>query len=164
MTNREVSTNGKLKSPSSKTTTLQISCRICFENVKEPCVCSNMHVFCSFCLNIWLEKNNQCPTCHVPINETNPPRRLVSGVQNFDSSLSKAAQFSDPSFRKARYLTIFQQYEDEISRLNNHVESLKEEVIKLKVFLLLKIHNYISLNIFRKMLKIMTRKTRLNTI
>lgn len=132
MTSRENSSNGKHKSQGSFKT-LQITCQICFENVKEPCVCPNMHIFCSFCLNIWLEKNSQCPTCNVRIDETHPAKRLENGVQNFDRSMTNKAEFSDPSVRKARYLAMFEQYEDEIGRLNNLVVSLKDEVIKLKV-------------------------------
>ncbi|RNA28035.1 RING finger protein 219-like [Brachionus plicatilis] len=132
MSARESSSHsGKVKSQSSAST-LPITCQICFENVKEPCVCSNLHVFCSFCIDIWLEKNNQCPTCHVQIDENNPYKHLVGGIQDFESSLPKTTEFSNPSIRKARYITMFQHYEDEINRLNNLVASLKEEVIKLK--------------------------------
>lgn len=45
--------------------TLPIACQICLGKVKDPCVCPNFHVFCEFCIEIWLEKSKQCPTCRI---------------------------------------------------------------------------------------------------
>ena len=68
--------NNRLKStnPSNSTSTdqvvnltLPITCQICLGRVKDPCVCSNLHAFCSFCIEIWLEKSNHCPTCRTSI-------------------------------------------------------------------------------------------------
>ncbi|CAF0731671.1 unnamed protein product [Brachionus calyciflorus] len=113
--------------------TLPITCQICLGKVKEPCVCPNMHTFCSFCIDIWLEKTKHCPTCHVMIDKDNPCRKILGGIENLDNNdLIKPTDFSHPSTRKARFLNIFQQYEDEISRLNNFINSLNDEITKLK--------------------------------
>ncbi len=45
--------------------TLPITCQICLGRVKDPSVCPNLHVFCAGCINLWLEKSKQCPTCRI---------------------------------------------------------------------------------------------------
>lgn len=96
-------------------------------------MCPNLHAFCSFCIDIWLEKTKQCPTCRIPIDKENPCRRILGGIENMDDvDLLKPTEFSHPSTRKARYLNLLQQYEDEITRLNKYIDSLNDEVSKLK--------------------------------
>ena len=119
--------------------TLPITCQICLGRVKDPRVCSNLHAFCSFCIDIWLEKGKQCPTCRVPINQENPCRRILGGVENIDDvDLLKPSDFSHSTVRKARYLSFFQQYEDEIARLLKYIDSLNLEISKYKVNQLIK--------------------------
>ncbi len=92
-----------------------------------------MHAFCSFCIEIWLEKTKQCPTCRIQINKENPCRRILGGIDNFDEvDLIKPTEFTHPATRKARYLSLFQQYEDEIERLNKYIDSLNADISKLK--------------------------------
>ena len=63
----------KIISPSASRTTnnvsstLPITCQICLGRVKDPSVCPNLHAFCSTCINMWLEKSKQCPTCRTSI-------------------------------------------------------------------------------------------------
>lgn len=49
--------------------TLPITCQICFEHLKDPCVCANLHPFCSDCLEEWLKREQSCPTCRVTITK-----------------------------------------------------------------------------------------------
>lgn len=113
--------------------TLPITCQICLGKVKEPCVCPNLHAFCAYCIEIWLEKSNQCPSCRTPINKENPCRRILGGIENLDDvDMLKPTDFSHSSARKARFMNLFQQYEDEIMRLNKFIDTLNNEVSKLK--------------------------------
>ncbi len=119
--------------------TLPITCHICLGKVKEPCVCPNLHAFCSFCIETWLEKSKQCPTCRIVINKENPCRRVLGSADTFDDvDMLKPTDFSHASIRKARLFNLFEQYEDEITRLNKHIDSLNVDITKLKVkFLIL---------------------------
>lgn len=102
--------------------------------VKDPSVCPNLHAFCSFCIDIWLEKTKQCPTCRVPITNETPCRRILGGLENTDDvDKLKPVDFSQSAVRKARYQCLFQDYEDEIERLNAYADSLNSELAKLKV-------------------------------
>jgi hypothetical protein len=116
--------------------TLPITCHICLGKVKEPCVCPNLHAFCSFCIETWLEKSKQCPTCRIAINKENPCRRVLGSADTFDDvDMLKPTDFSHASIRKARFVNLFEQYEDEITRLNKHIDSLNVDITKLKVIL-----------------------------
>ncbi|CAF0731685.1 unnamed protein product [Brachionus calyciflorus] len=124
--------NGK---PSSQNVcfTLPISCQICLGKVKEPSICPNLHVFCSKCIDTWLEKTKQCPTCRVPIDKDNPCRRILGGIDNEDDTdLIKPTEFSNPVTRKARFMYLFDQYEEEVTRLNNFIDCLNDEISKLR--------------------------------
>lgn len=112
--------------------TLPITCQICLGKVKEPVVCPNLHAFCSFCIEIWLEKSKQCPTCRVPMNRESC-RKILGGYDPNDTDKSLVpTDFSHPGTRKARYTALLQDYENEISRLNRQIDSLSQENIKLK--------------------------------
>lgn len=101
-------------------------------------MCPNLHAFCSFCIEIWLEKSKQCPTCRVAISAETPCRRILGGLENTDDvDKLKPADFSHPGTRKARVHCLFQQYEDEIDRLNAYIDSLNNDLAKLKVKILL---------------------------
>ncbi len=92
-----------------------------------------MHVFCAFCIDIWLEKTKQCPTCRISITNEAPCKRLLGGSENQDEvDMLKPTEFSHAATRKARYLNFFQLYEDEIDRLNKYIDSLNDEITKLK--------------------------------
>lgn len=104
--------------------------------VKDPSVCPNLHAFCSLCIATWLEKAKQCPTCRVPITNEAPCRRILGGLDNADDvDKLKPVEFSHASVRKARFQCFFQEYEDEIDRLNAYADSLYAEIAKLKVVL-----------------------------
>jgi hypothetical protein len=111
--------------------TLPITCQICLGKVKEPAVCPNLHVFCSFCIDIWLEKNKQCPTCRIPITNETPCKRILGGCDSKDDLLVPT-DFAHSSTRKARFHSLFQQYEDEINRLLKQIDALTNDVAILK--------------------------------
>ena len=114
--------------------TLPITCQICLGIVKNPRVCSNLHAFCSDCIDIWLEKGKHCPSCRVPINQENPCKPVLGGTETInDEDLLKPSDFSHSTVRKARYLSFFQQYEDEIARLLTYIDSLNVEISNYKV-------------------------------
>lgn len=48
-----------------------------YVQVKKPVICANYHVFCSSCMEMWLKKTSQCPTCRVPITTDNPCREII---------------------------------------------------------------------------------------
>ena len=99
--------------------TLLITCQICLNRVKDPKVCSNMHVFCTYCISIWLQKNSRCPSCRVCINMRNLFKLILGGSDDSDKEdLLKPTDFSHSTMRKARYLNLFSKYENEIARLN----------------------------------------------
>ena len=45
--------------------------------VKSPTTCPNQHVFCSSCMDVWLERNQQCPACRVAITAENPCKKIL---------------------------------------------------------------------------------------
>ena len=125
-TNRPKQTDSTLSKNTCQT--LPITCQICLGRVRDPRVCSNLHAFCSNCINIWLEKIKSCPSCRVPINQENPCRPILGGAESIDD-----VDFSHLThIRKARYLNLFEQYEDEISRLLNYIDSLHLELSKYR--------------------------------
>lgn len=48
-----------------------------FSKVRQPVVCTNNHVFCSICIDLWLKNNSQCPACRVPITPENPCKEII---------------------------------------------------------------------------------------
>ena len=127
------SSNSRNSKQSNVCYTLPLTCQICLGKVKDPSVCPNLHAFCSFCIDIWLEKTKQCPTCRVPITNETPCRRILGGLENTDEvDKLKPTEFSHSSTRKARFHALFQQYEDEMERINAYNDSLNDELTKLK--------------------------------
>lgn len=57
--------------------TLLPICLFLSVQVRQPVICANHHVFCSSCMEMWLKKANQCPTCRVPITAENPCREII---------------------------------------------------------------------------------------
>ena len=102
--------------------------------MKEPAVCSNLHAFCSICIEIWLENSKACPTCRIPINKDNPCRKILGGSDSNEDQLMPT-DFSHSSSRKARFYALFNQYEDEINRLIKQIDALNNEIKELKVVL-----------------------------
>ncbi|XP_077984336.1 uncharacterized protein LOC144438978 [Glandiceps talaboti] len=106
--------------------TLPISCQICLGKVRQPVVCRNQHVFCTVCMDIWLQNNQQCPTCRIPITPDFPCRPILGGTHH-DQCESAKSNLSTPSIRKARFDVLYQDYENEIQRLESQIEVLQKQ-------------------------------------
>ncbi|KAJ0001662.1 hypothetical protein NQD34_001458 [Periophthalmus magnuspinnatus] len=102
--------------------TLPISCQICLGKVRQPVICANNHVFCSTCMEMWLKKASQCPTCRVPITAENPCREIIGGTNESDHKESTSTR---KCLRKTRVELLFREYEDEIEGLIRENEELK---------------------------------------
>lgn len=48
-----------------------------FSQVREPVVCSNQHVFCSNCMDMWLRSHAFCPTCRTSITAEKPCKKII---------------------------------------------------------------------------------------
>ncbi|XP_033097370.1 ORC ubiquitin ligase 1-like isoform X2 [Anneissia japonica] len=104
--------------------TLPISCQICLCKVKEPLVCPNQHVFCTQCMQVWLEHNQHCPSCRVPITPDTPCKQIIGGPSPSDIG---DGRFSTPALRKVRFEMMYKEYEDEITKLCDEITSLKKK-------------------------------------
>ncbi|XP_074521764.1 ORC ubiquitin ligase 1 [Halichoeres trimaculatus] len=102
--------------------TLPISCQICLGKVKQPVICANNHVFCSSCMEMWLKKASQCPTCRVPITAENPCREIIGGTNESDHSDSPRMR---KCLRKTRGELLLREYEEEIEGLIRENDELK---------------------------------------
>lgn len=101
--------------------TLPVSCQICLGKVKQPVVCSNRHVFCSSCMDLWLSQNSHCPACRVAVTADNPCRPVIGGLSVPNDSDNDS--FSSRALRRARIDLIFKDYEAEIERLQSELDS-----------------------------------------
>ncbi|KAG8001308.1 hypothetical protein GBF38_006915 [Nibea albiflora] len=115
--------------------------------VRQPVICANHHVFCSSCMEMWLKKASQCPTCRVPITADSPCREIIV---LHDELCTKVSQVSEPSnlkpansdggtnesdhsdspstrkcLRKTRGELLLREYEEEIEGLIRENEELK---------------------------------------
>ncbi|XP_068175307.1 ORC ubiquitin ligase 1 [Antennarius striatus] len=102
--------------------TLPISCQICLGKVRQPVICANHHVFCSSCMEMWLKKASQCPTCRVPITSENPCREIIGGTNETDHSDFPSMR---KCLRKTRGELVLREYEEEIEGLIRENEDLK---------------------------------------
>ncbi|XP_078102513.1 ORC ubiquitin ligase 1 isoform X2 [Sander vitreus] len=100
--------------------TLPISCQICLGKVRQPVICANHHVFCSSCMEMWLKKASQCPTCRVPITAENPCREIIGGTNDHNDSPSMRK-----CLRKTRGELLLREYEEEFEGLIRENEELK---------------------------------------
>ncbi|KAA8595841.1 ORC ubiquitin ligase 1 [Etheostoma spectabile] len=100
--------------------TLPISCQICLGKVRQPVICANHHVFCSSCMEMWLKKASQCPTCRVPITAENPCREIIGGTNDHNESPSMRK-----CLRKTRGELLLREYEEELEGLIRENEELK---------------------------------------
>ncbi|KAK6325874.1 hypothetical protein J4Q44_G00052160 [Coregonus suidteri] len=101
--------------------TLPISCQICLGKVRQPVICANNHVFCSCCMDIWLKKASQCPSCRVPITSENPCREIIGGTNESESHSVKKR------LRKTRGELLLREYEDEMEGLLKENEELRNK-------------------------------------
>ncbi|XP_035014388.1 ORC ubiquitin ligase 1 isoform X2 [Hippoglossus stenolepis] len=102
--------------------TLPISCQICLGKVRQPVICGNHHVFCSSCMEMWLKKASQCPTCRVPITAESPCREIIGGSNESDHSDGPSMR---KCLRKTRGELLLREYEGEIEGLIRENEELK---------------------------------------
>ncbi|KAL6456150.1 hypothetical protein MHYP_G00360010 [Metynnis hypsauchen] len=109
--------------------TLPISCQICLGKVRKPKICSNSHVFCSTCIDVWLQKCSQCPTCRVAITPENPCREIIGATNDSESNENHSVK---RRLRKTRGELILQEYEDEIETLLKENEDLRSKNLSLE--------------------------------
>ncbi|XP_019740196.1 RING finger protein 219 [Hippocampus comes] len=102
--------------------TLPISCQICLGKVRQPVICGNHHVFCSSCMEMWLKKASQCPSCRVPITTENPCREIIGGTNESEHTESPSVR---KCLRKTRGELLLREYEEEIEGLVRENEELK---------------------------------------
>ncbi|XP_042344629.1 ORC ubiquitin ligase 1 [Plectropomus leopardus] len=109
--------------------TLPISCQICLGKVRQPVICANHHVFCSSCMEMWLKKASQCPTCRVPITAENPCREIIGGTNESDHNDSPSMR---KCLRKTRGELLLREYEEEVEGLMRENEELKTRTQSLE--------------------------------
>ncbi|KAL6083909.1 hypothetical protein STEG23_020808, partial [Scotinomys teguina] len=109
--------------------TLPITCHICLGKVRQPVVCTNNHVFCSICIDLWLKNNSQCPACRVPITPENPCKEIIGGTGESEPVLSPTVR---KHLRRTRLELLHREYEDEIDCLQKEVEELKSKNLSLE--------------------------------
>ncbi|XP_034779432.2 ORC ubiquitin ligase 1-like [Acipenser ruthenus] len=109
--------------------TLPISCQICLGKVRHPVICANNHVFCSTCIEVWLKRNSQCPTCRVPITPENPCREIIGATNENDGDDSRTVR---KHLRKTRLELLLREFEDEIESLQKENEELRSKNLSLE--------------------------------
>ncbi|XP_017559121.2 ORC ubiquitin ligase 1 [Pygocentrus nattereri] len=109
--------------------TLPIACQICLGKVRKPKICSNSHVFCSTCIDVWLQKCSQCPTCRVAVTPENPCREIIGATNDSESNENHSVK---RRLRKTRGELILQEYEDEIETLLKENEDLRSKNLSLE--------------------------------
>ncbi|KAM9033076.1 ORC ubiquitin ligase 1 isoform X2 [Sarcophilus harrisii] len=109
--------------------TLPITCHICLGKVRHPVICTNNHVFCSVCIDVWLKNNSQCPACRVPITPENPCKEIIGGTSESEPMLSHTVR---KHLRKTRLELLHREYEDEIESLQKEVEELRGKNLSLE--------------------------------
>ncbi|XP_030637710.1 RING finger protein 219 [Chanos chanos] len=109
--------------------TLPISCQICLGKVRQPVICSNNHVFCATCIEVWLKQASQCPTCRVPITPENPCKEIIGATNDAESNESHLVK---KRLRKTRGELLLREYEDEIEILLKENEDLRGKNLNLE--------------------------------
>ncbi|KAF5893463.1 RING finger protein, partial [Clarias magur] len=97
--------------------------------VRKPMICCNHHVFCAACIELWLQKCSQCPTCRVPITPENPCREIIGATNEGESSESHSVR---KHLRKTRGELLLREYEDELEVLLKENEELKSRSVTLE--------------------------------
>nr|XP_045365099.1 ORC ubiquitin ligase 1 [Camelus bactrianus] len=99
------------------------------DQVRQPVICINNHVFCSICIDLWLKNNSQCPACRVPITPENPCKEIIGGTSESEPMLSHTVR---KHLRKTRLELLHKEYEDEIDCLQKEIEELKSKNLSLE--------------------------------
>ncbi|KAJ3119733.1 hypothetical protein HK098_005199 [Nowakowskiella sp. JEL0407] len=113
--------------------TLPLLCGVCKQKVKGPVVCPNRHVFCDSCLQEWIKRRPQCPTCKVEISPSTPCLPLVGANMESDkeidliSSEEMQERRERAVMRKTQLTMIMKDYEEEIATLQMSMLKLKEK-------------------------------------
>ncbi|MBN3280428.1 RN219 protein, partial [Polyodon spathula] len=97
--------------------------------VRHPVICANNHVFCSTCIEVWLKRNSQCPTCRVPITPENPCREIIGATNENEGDDSHTVR---KHLRKTRLELLLREYEDEIESLRKENEELRSKNLSLE--------------------------------
>ncbi|KAL4230309.1 hypothetical protein ACF0H5_010692 [Mactra antiquata] len=101
--------------------TLPISCQVCLGKVKNPVLCPNQHVFCGPCMDVWLQKNKQCPACRTSMTSG---KKIIGGLSQQEDDKDK---LTNPDLRKARFDLLYKEYENEFERMSSEIQLLKTE-------------------------------------
>ncbi|XP_060586364.1 uncharacterized protein LOC132742089 isoform X2 [Ruditapes philippinarum] len=101
--------------------TLPISCQVCLGKVKNPVLCPNHHVFCGPCMDVWLQKNKQCPACRTAMTAG---KKILGGLSQQEEDTEK---LTNPDLRKARFDLLYKEYENEFERMHSEIQLLKTE-------------------------------------
>ncbi|XP_015219103.2 ORC ubiquitin ligase 1 [Lepisosteus oculatus] len=109
--------------------TLPMSCQICLGKVRHPVICTNNHVFCSTCIEVWLKKNSQCPTCRIPITPENPCKEIIGATNESECNDSQSVR---KHLRKTRFELLLKECEDEIEALQKENEDLRNKNIRFE--------------------------------
>ncbi|KAJ3123613.1 hypothetical protein HK098_001781 [Nowakowskiella sp. JEL0407] len=113
--------------------TLPLLCGICKQKVKGPVVCPNRHVFCDACLQEWIKRRPQCPTCKVEISPSTPCLPLVGASLETEKDLDLISteemqeRRERAVMRKTQLTMIMKDYEEEIATLQMSMLKLKEK-------------------------------------
>ncbi|XP_064637321.1 ORC ubiquitin ligase 1-like [Lineus longissimus] len=81
-------------------------------------------------MDVWLQRNQQCPACRTPISEETPLQKVLGGLNQGDESMCDS--FSNPELRRARLELLVRDYEDEIERMQGHIVGVEGENKMLK--------------------------------
>ncbi|KPP67676.1 RING finger protein 219-like [Scleropages formosus] len=95
--------------------------------VRHPVICGNYHVFCSTCIEVWLKKANQCPTCRTPITPENPCREIIGTLSGMDSDEIDSLQKENEELR-SRNLTLEEQLKTALGSSSFQVSDKSEDV------------------------------------
>jgi len=78
-------------------------CAICQNLVLDATtVCNDEHVFCSSCLQVWLDTKNECPTCRKPALDPHRLRIINNAVEKLATRLLSATALTERNERKAQ--------------------------------------------------------------
>ncbi|MEQ2203949.1 hypothetical protein XENOCAPTIV_005650, partial [Xenoophorus captivus] len=102
--------------------------------VRQPVICANHHVFCSSCMEMWLKKVSQCPTCRVPITAENPCRDIIGAIYlRIGGDIDKCATYRGNAGFKLGFVerySVFGRYT--VAALEAKVQQYERDVDHLK--------------------------------
>ncbi|MBN3315744.1 RN219 protein, partial [Atractosteus spatula] len=78
------------------------------------------------CIEVWLKKNSQCPTCRIPITPENPCKEIIGATNESECNDSQSVR---KHLRKTRFELLLKECEDEIEALQKENEDLRNKNI-----------------------------------